>query len=259
MSDFHWSHYLSFEFFLGVGHVVFYLFYCDLSASPFSFEYLWGVSTAYFFLEDQSSKINDILLCVSFDLFYDKLSEIYQIFWLGWRNFRGRFNFWFLAWRFGRFLLFLLNWLDLFLWSFSRITNKKVLHWFFSFLFGIFFSFWHYWCFILVLFERNQIGQVGLWFSFLFFNFFNFCFLFFFWLIIITKEVNKFYFVDIGFRLRMKNFFWCVWESDRFLFRLIFPCIFFFFKFLFDNAEEIIELIMFLLCSYCVYWEKIFV
>ena len=52
MSYFDWGHYLSFEFFLGVGHVVFYLFYCDLSAPPFSFKYLWGVSTTDFFLED---------------------------------------------------------------------------------------------------------------------------------------------------------------------------------------------------------------
>ena len=259
VSYFDWGHYLSFELFLGVGHVVFYLFYCDLSASPFSFKYLWGVTTTNFFLEDQSSKINDILLCISFDLFYNKLSEINQIIWFWGRNLRRRFNFWFLVLRFVHFLLFLLNWRDLLLWSLSRIANKKVLHWFFRFLFGFFFFFWHYWGFILVLFERNKIGQVGLWFSFLLFDFFNFYFIFFLWLIIITEKVDELYFVDVRFSLWMKNFFWCIGVSNRFLFRLIFPCIFFFFKFFFDNAEKIIKLIIFLFCNYCVYWEKIFV
>ena len=81
VSDFNWSNYLSFEFFLRTRWVdiLFDFFNCYFSSSPFSFEHLWGISIAYFFFEDEATKLDNVLFGIPLNLFNYKFSQINQI------------------------------------------------------------------------------------------------------------------------------------------------------------------------------------
>ena len=81
VSDFNWSNYLSFEFFLRTRwiDILFYFLNCYFSSSPLSFKDLWGISIAYLFFEDKAAKLNNILIGISLHFFNHKLSQINQI------------------------------------------------------------------------------------------------------------------------------------------------------------------------------------
>lgn len=77
-------------------YIIFNFFNSNLSSSPLAFKYLWRVPKTNFLLKFQCRVINDILLCVFFNLFNNKSFQINKT--IGFKIFFSNINlfyFWY--------------------------------------------------------------------------------------------------------------------------------------------------------------------
>lgn len=74
MSYLNGSYYFTLELFFRTGGsaIFLYLLYSHFSASPLTFEHFRGVTVTYLFFKNQTAKLNQILICVAFNLLYNK-------------------------------------------------------------------------------------------------------------------------------------------------------------------------------------------
>lgn len=74
MTNFHRRHYFPSKLFFSVHrcHIILYFLNCYFPSSPFSFEDFRRVAKSYFLFKFKSRVINNILLCIFFNLFHNK-------------------------------------------------------------------------------------------------------------------------------------------------------------------------------------------
>ena len=245
MSNSYGCHYFSSKLFLWSFRVevLFNFFNSYFSSSPLALKHFWRVTISYFFLEHKSTEIDYILFSISFHLLHNELLQVDKVGLTCWRiSTWFLFNcclWWFkggkwiiewnqiIFWFCGRFLRFLLRDKQYRLLFFTNV-NQIVILWL---------AFYHLW--------RN-----------------NFRGLLFLFLIFVEKEIHKFYFINICFVFRAKDFLRIVaiagniWGYIHFRLRLYLTLLFFF-KFSLHYTEKIFELIMLFQSTFN--WHKIFV